>query len=204
VVQFAVTDSTPNRFISAVRPYGFGRFGQAGLRLSLHYDVRDRTRGPHRGLLTDLSGDFYPAVWDVTSPFGEITGRAVAFLAFPIPAHPILFLGGGATKVFGRYPFHEAAFIGGRTALPSLDAERYAGDASLYGTTELRLSLARFAFVLPLDVGVFGALEVGRVYVDGASPGGWHIASGVGFWIGVLDQGTVIRACGRPGRGGPC
>ena len=206
VAQFSVTDSTPNRFISNARPYGFGRFGQAGLRLSLHHDARDQPGDPHRGLLADLTGSFFPAVWDVTSPFGEITGRARAYLTFPIPVHPILVLGGGAKKVFGRYPFHEAAFIGGRGTLRSLGAERYGGDASLYGTAELRVMLARFAFILPMNVGIFGVLNAGRVYVDGSSPGGWHTARGVGFWIGVLglDQATNIRVCGQPGRGGRC
>ena len=106
--------------------------------------------------------------------------------------------------MFGGYPFHEAAFLGGRNVLRSLYADRYAGDASAYGTAELRLPLARFAFILPLNVGIFGAAEAGRVYVDGASPGGWHTARGVGFWIGVLDPTAAIRACWQPGRSGRC
>ena len=206
VAQFSVTDSAPNRFVSTVRPYGFRRFGQAGLQLSLQHDTRDQPGDTHRGLLADLTGRFFPAVWDVTSPFGEITGRATAYLTFPIPAHPILFLGGGAKKVFGSYPFHEAAFIGGRGTLRALEADRYGGDASVYGAAELRVLVARFPFVLPLDVGIFGVLNAGRVYVDGASPGGWHTARGVGFWIGVrgLDQAVKIRVCWQPGRGGWC
>jgi hypothetical protein len=206
VVQYSVTDSTPNRFIATVRPYGFGRFGQAGLRLSLHHDARDDTGNPHRGLLVDLTGSLFPAIWDVRSAFGDISGGAAAYFTFPIPAHPTLFLGAGAKRVFGTYPFHEAAFLGGQETLRSLDAERYAGDASVYGTAELRVLLARFAFVLPMNVGIFGVLDAGRVYVDGASPGGWHTARGIGFWIGILDldPATVIRVCWRPAEGGRC
>jgi outer membrane protein assembly factor BamA len=204
LLQYSTTDSTPDRFISATRPYGFGQFGEAGLRLGLHHDSRDQPSDPHRGFLVDLSGSFYPALWDVTSPFATVAAGAATFVTVPIPMHPIVVLRGGAKQVFGEYPFHEAAFIGGRGTLRSLDAQRYAGDASLYGTLELRLPVAKFAFVLPLNVGLFATQDVGRVFVDGDSPGGWHTATGVGFWIGVLNPATSIRVCRRPNGPGPC
>lgn len=203
-LQYSTTDSTPDRFISATQPYGFGNFGEAGLRLVFRHDSRDQRAEPHRGFLVDVSGGFYPALWDVTSPFGTVAASAATFVTFPIPMHPILVLRGGAKQVFGEYPFHDAAFIGGRATLRSLDAQRYAGDASLYGTVELRLPVAKFAFVLPLDMGLFGIVDVGRVYVDGDSPGGWHTATGVGFWIGILNPDNSIRICRRPGASGPC
>jgi hemolysin activation/secretion protein len=94
--------------------------------------------------------------------------------------------------------------MGGRSMLRSLDAQRYAGDASLYGSVELRLPLFKFAFIVPLDVGIFGVVDAGRVYLNGDSPGGWHSAKGVGFWIGVPDPSTAVRVCKRFGPAGPC
>jgi hypothetical protein len=35
---------------------------------------------------------------------------------------------------------------------------------------------------LPWEIGVFAEQEVGRVYVEGESPGGWHNAFSAGFW----------------------
>jgi hypothetical protein len=192
VVQFSTTDSTAGRYLSATRPYGFGEFGQAGLRLSLHHDTRDQPGAPRRGLLIDLTSSVFPTVWDAESAFGDIAAGAAAYLTLPIPAHPILALRGGGEQVFGDFPFHEAAFIGGNSSVRTLDPQRYAGDASLAGTAELRLPLANFPFVLPLDVGVFGFVDAGRVYLDGDSPDGWHTAAGGGFWIGILDPSTAI------------
>jgi hypothetical protein len=126
------------------------------------------------------------------------------YMVLPIPVHPILVLGGGATKVIGAYPFHEAAFLGGPGSLRSMDAQRYAGDASVYGTTELRVPLAKFSMLLPWNVGIFGVMDAGRVFVDGNSPGGWHSAKGLGFWFGVLGPNTAIRFCRRTGDNGPC
>ena len=118
--------------------------------------------------------------------------------------HPILVLRGVGKKLFGDFPFHDAAFIGGRNMLRSVDTQRYAGDASLYGGAELRVPLARFGYVLPWDVGIFGMVDAGRVFVDGESPGGWHKTAGVGFWIGVPDPSTAIRVCRRPDTSGRC
>jgi outer membrane protein assembly factor BamA len=204
LVKYAITDSTPNTFLSATRPYGFGRFGEAGLQLSLQRDTRDVVQDPRHGLRVNFTGNFFPALWDVTSAFGSIAAGATAYFTFPVPIHPVLVLSGGGKKVYGEFPFHEAAFVGGSYMLRSLDAQRYAGDAALYGSAELRFPFPKFAFVLPWDVGLFGVVDAGRVYVNGDSPGGWHTAAGIGFWVGVPDPSTSIRWCRQTSGGGPC
>ena len=86
----------------------------------------------------------------------------------------------------------EAATIGGEGTTRYMDTQRYAGDASLYATSELRIPLAQFKLVVPLRAGIIGLAEAGRVYVDGSSPGGWHSRTGEGMWFG---QGR--RVAGR-------
>ena len=124
-----------------------------------------------------------------------------AYFTLPIPAHPKLVFRAGAKKVFGEFPFQEAAFIGGRSAVRTLDPQRYAGDAALSGTAELQVSLAKFALVLPFNIGAFGFADAGRVYVKGNSPGGWHSATGIGFWLGILNPGTALTLELGEGRG---
>ena len=70
--------------------------------------------------------------------------------------------------------------------------------------TELRVPVVRFPFILPLNAGLFATQDIGRVFVDGDSPGGWHTATGVGFWIGVMNPANSIRVCRRPTGSGPC
>ncbi len=192
VIQYASTDSVAGRYVSAQRPYGFGGFGQAGLQFHLTHDGRDRSKDPHRGVLIEAGASWFPAIWDVKQGFGSLAAAALTYFTLPVPAHPKLVLRGAAKKVLGDFPFHEAAFIGGRMAVRSLDPQRFAGDAALTGTAELQLSLARFAYVLPLNVGVFGFAEAGRVYLNGESPGGWHTATGVGLWLGILNSATAL------------
>ncbi|HEY8850662.1 MAG TPA: hypothetical protein VIM36_00660, partial [Gemmatimonadaceae bacterium] len=93
----------------------------------------------------------------------------------------------GGKKLWGPAPYFDAAFLGGSETFRTEEKQRYAGDASMYGSAELRVPIAKFPFILPLDVGALGFADAGRVYVNGQSPGGWHSAAGGGFWFGYLN-----------------
>ena len=192
VVQLSTTDQASGSFISTVRPYGFGDFGQAGFRLGLYLDERDQARDPRSGVLLDLAATWFPGVWDVESAFGALSAAAAYYYTLPVPLRPILVLRANAKKLFGDFPYHESAFVGGRGSVRVLDLQRYAGDALLGGTTELQIPLGTVPLVLPIDVGVYGFADAGRVYLDGASPGGWHTGTGVGFWVGILNPSTAL------------
>ena len=192
VLKYSTTDSLGNNLVSTDRPYGFDDFGQAGLRLTLHHDRREQNGERRRGILLDLAGDWYPATWDVSQAFGSMEGATAAYYTIPLPLHPVLAVRAGARKVFGEFPFHESAFVGGRSSVRVLELQRYAGDASLHGTAELRFPFPTVPLVLPVATGIYGFAEAGRVYLDGESPGGWHSGAGLGTWIGVLRSTTSI------------
>jgi hypothetical protein len=196
VVQYSVTDNTPGTFVSDSQPYGFGRsgtFGEASLRLSLHHDNRQPGRHAREGSVLDLGASYFPAAWDVTTAFEEIDAAGGLYVALPVPTHPTLTLRGGGKKLYGNFPFQEAAFIGGSTTIRTLDPQRYAGDASLYATAELRIPVATLTVLVPVDMGLLGTVDYGRVYVNGSSPGGWHNAFGGGFWVGFRQLTADIR-----------
>jgi len=208
ILRYTSTDSVANRFISRERPYGFDSFGQAGVRLSLHHDTRNEVDTARRRLggvvlnadvgpplwgTVDVSGSAYPAMWDVESAYQNLSGIAAAYLRFPFLTRPILALRAGGQKLFGNFPYFDAAFLGGSESLRTENRQRYAGDAMVFGTTELRVPIAKFGFILPLDVGALGFVDIGRVYLDGESPGGWHKGAGAGFWVGVIKPETGIN-----------
>jgi hypothetical protein len=193
IVQYSTTEDMPGTYLQDTQPYGYGDFGQAGLRLGLYSDSRDHSDAPHRQLLVDLSATAYPAIWDVRSPYAVLNAVTATYLTLPVRVHPILALKAGGRKLYGdEFPFHDAAFIGGRLSERGLPRERYAGDASLYGTAELRFPVAQFTVLLPFDTGIYLYTEAARVYTDGNSPGGWHTTNGVGAWIGILDPATAL------------
>lgn len=203
VIKYTATDSVRDHVIAGLAPYGFPRFGQAGIVVTLAHE--STRQAPHvkahhamvadeaaRGFTLDVSAAAYPAMLDARSAFGSVAAVATAFHALPLPLTPVLAVRAGGQQVFGEYPYFEAAYLGGTRSLRSVHRQRYAGDASLYGSAELRVPIARFGFILPWDTGVFGFVDAGRVYVDGASPGGWHTGTGGGLWIGVLRSSTSL------------
>lgn len=192
VVRSVTTDSLADRFISAAQPYGFPSFTQAGLRLTLRHDRRDDPGFPRHGVLIEATGSAYPAMLDVRTAYQELSGVASAYVGLPVAMKPVLAFRAGGKKLFGEFPYYDAAFLGGSRSLRTLHRDRYAGDASLYGSAELRVPLGSFGFVLPWNAGLIGFLDAGRVYVDGKSPGGWHSGAGAGFWLGVLNPETSI------------
>ena len=109
------------------------------------------------------------------------------FLRFPSRSCPWCAFRGGGKKLWGPFPYFDAAFLGGSETFRTEEKQRYAGDASLYGSAELRVPIAKFPFILPLDVGALGFADMGRVYLNGQSPGGWHSATGGGLWVGYLN-----------------
>jgi hypothetical protein len=185
----AATDSARSPFLGELRPYGFGTFNEGALQLNARFDrdpgrVDSVTPGDHYQVLAHAA--VYPAMMDVRSTFSKATLAFNAALQLPVLTRPTLTFRTGAQKVWGDFPFFEAATIGGDQTTQFIDAQRYAGDAALWGTSQLLVPLTRFRVIIPVRAGITGVAEAGRVYVDGSSPGGWHSTTGGGIWIGRL------------------
>jgi len=200
-VKFSQTDRPADRFIGTFEPppYGAEDFGQVGLGAGLRLDTRDRPNFARRGALVEVAGNAYPGVWGVDDTFGEIHASAAAFLGAGGYLEPTLALRAGGKHVFGTYPFHEAAYVGGSltgagTTIRGYRSGRYAGDASLYANAELRLFVARFKLVLPTDFGIFGLVDTGRVYLEGESSDKWHTGYGGGIWLAFLSRAYTFSA----------
>jgi len=191
IVQYTTTSDAPGHLIAAARPYGAGAFGEAGLQLALHHDVRYGADDSPSRVVYDVTASVYPALWDVTSPFGRLGATAGASIPFSLPTAPLLVVRAGGVKLWGTFPYSESAFIGGEHTTLDMESQRYAGDAALFATSELRLRLATFTF-LPIEAGILGLAEAGRVYVGGDSPGGWHTAVGGGSWVGLKGYSRVL------------
>ncbi len=189
VLGYVSTDDRPGRFLASLgNLYGTGNFGAVGGALTLRYDSRDRPARARNGLLLELGGNAYPAVWDVDSSYAEVHAEAVTYLSVKAPLDPTLALRVGGKKLWGGYPFFDAAFIGGASTVRLGRVNRYAGDASAYGSTELRLSLARIKLILPADFGIFGLADVGRVFLAGENSDTWHAAGGGGVSLSYLEH----------------
>lgn len=202
VVKYTTTDLAPDRFITLARPYGVGGFGQAGLAANLRLDGRDNPGATRRGAALQAGGSWYPKLWSVREAFGEAHAEVTAFFPAPGPFRPTVALRAGGKRVWGEYPFHEAAFIGGSDTLRGYRRQRFAGDTAVYGTAELRQRLFTSQVLVPIRWGIFGLVDAGRVFLEGESSRKWHTAVGGGlFWSFVKPDYTLSLAMVRGNEG---
>ena len=182
------TTATPTLFGAK----GTGTVSQLGLSFEAAWDERDLAGAPTSGYLFRGSASYFPGVAGLEESFGVIDGEVATYLS-PGRGNPTLALRVGGKKLWGEFPYYEAAFLGGAETVRGLHEERFAGDAAIYGSVELRAFLARLTFILPVDVGVFALGDVGRVYLDGESSSEWHTARGGGIWFAPLNRSSTVR-----------
>ncbi|MFV1987832.1 MAG: BamA/TamA family outer membrane protein [Gemmatimonadota bacterium] len=192
-----VADGNPF-FTDSLTVYGGGDFGQAALFADVRLDTRDFRGAATRGARLDVRGSYYPSVLSVEESYFRLVGAGSAFFSvYDLPLHPTLALRGGATRIWGTAPYFNSALLGGAESLRGWDAERFAGDTSVFGTAELRLQITPLRIAMLGDVGALGFVDAGRVYVDGDSPGGWRLGYGGGLWLALLGpQNTVSGVMG--------
>ncbi|HET7231806.1 MAG TPA: BamA/TamA family outer membrane protein [Longimicrobium sp.] len=172
-------------------------FWQAGAIAGAALDLRDSVMYPRHGgrALVNLSG--YGS--DLSGPFGRVDGEAAWYGSVPGSFGPTLALRAGGQWAVGDFPFQEAAFVGGPMNLRGFPYQRFRGDASLFGSAELRARLAYLNLgIVRTHLGAFALADAGRVYVDGDSPGGWHTGVGGGLSFQTVGRtATVAYARGE-------
>lgn len=165
------------------------------------FDGRDNTTFTRKGVFFAARGTVFPEAWDVRKTFGEVNGNLNGYIS--AGKWLTLAVRGGGKKVFGDYPYMEAASIGGGGlgvgALAEPDytvrgfrSRRFLGDASLFGNADLRLSISRINLILPGNWGLIGFADTGRVWLKGEDSNTWHTGVGGGVWISLMNYRSTI------------
>ncbi len=191
-VKYRHTREQVGRILAGVDLYGENGFGQVGVQGRLEFDTRDVRAAATRGIHLYVRGSMFPPVWGVDSLFGEVHGHAATYLTAPIPLRPTLAVRIGGKKMWGPFPFQEAAFIGDAETVRLARQNRFGGDAAAYGNAQLRLTLADIFLVLPARFGIFGLGDVGRVFLTGETSDTWHWAAGGGIWLAYLGPANTV------------
>jgi len=196
-LKYTQSDEGKDQFINEAKPYGVGNFGTIPVHGVLSWEGRDSVVFPRRGFFAAVRGTWFPKVWDVESAFGQVNGNLNGYFSAGRVATLALRVGG--KKVFGTYPYMEAAPIGegglglGALAEPEdtvrgYRARRYLGDSSAWANAGLRLKVSHITLILPGTWGIDGFGDVGRVWLEGESSDTWHTGVGGGIWISLLND----------------
>lgn len=195
-IQYTSTSSRMDRLVGQVSPYGSGRFGEVVARADLRWRRENRTAVLPRGVFASAGGSLAPPLLDVARAWGEIHAQAGANIGLRGTTAGVRV---GGSRVFGPYPFFEAAFIGGLkddTTVRGLRDYRYAGDARAYANAEWRVPVFRGEVVVPVDFGILGLADVGRVFLKGESSTRWHVGAGGGIWAAPIRTNVFLSLVG--------
>jgi hypothetical protein len=172
--------------------YGIGNFSLGGVHASLGIDTRDNEMNAYEGSLVRLEVSFYPEMLDNKKNFTSAGFDLRTFFSGNLITDVTLGLRAGGKKLWGTYPFFKAAFLGGPENLRGYSRERYAGDAYLFGQTELRTYLTDMKLILLGRFGFHLFAESGRVYTEGTESEKWHPSYGGGLWISYLKKQLTL------------
>ena len=203
ILRYTRTDRDGSHLIDRLRPLGADGFGRVGLQAAATVASIDGTDLSGAGAGVAVGGSVYPAVWSADAAFGEMHVEAVGRLPLRVGPVPLLAVRAGGKRVWGAFPYDEAALLGGQQSLRGYDYQRFAGEASLYGSLELRVPLGRvLAHWVPTRIGIFALGDAGRVWADGAPSSVVHAAGGGGVWMSFFeDRNTVSLAAARGSEG---
>ncbi|MEP7346310.1 MAG: BamA/TamA family outer membrane protein, partial [Gemmatimonadaceae bacterium] len=131
VGQFTSTRDDARTLVGETNPYGSNEFGQLGAQVELAVDRRDVANFPTKGFQVAAGGSLHPPLWSVSSTFGDAHMEASGYATAKGKFGPTLALRAGARHVWGRFPFHDAAFLGGQSTLRGWDEQRFAGRSAV-------------------------------------------------------------------------
>ena len=199
-LRYSDTPGDAGTIVADQAPLGVAGFGLVAVRGGLIFDSRetssvaataDYTKTSYgsepafrvNGVRLQASGFVVPKAWDVDSPYGGVDGQVTAYFGNP-RAH--LAVRAGGRKLWGDYPWFDAAFVGGSNNR-GYQAGRFAGDSSLFGTLSLRRWLGEVDLkVISLHLGLVAFGDVGRVWVEGEDSKAWHSSLGGGLLVQPL------------------
>ena len=200
-LKYTSNDQSRDELINTANPYGVGRYGAFAVHGIVSWDGRDSSIFPRRGAFAAVRGTYFPKAWDVESDFGQVNGNINGYL--PLVGSVTVALRAGGKKVFGTYPYMEAASLGQggldagvlfepENTLRGYRARRFTGDSSAYFNGDLRLRVSHMNIFVPGAWGLTAFADTGRVWLEGESSDTWHTGVGGGVWFSWLANRMAV------------
>ena len=161
-----------------------------GINIRFYMDFRDREIFATRGLQFLAENTSYTTLDGASGNFGLAESYLKYFGTVKLGIPVTLVLKVGGSKNYGqKIPFYKHTFLGQFSNLRGYKRNRFTGDASVYLNSELRLHLGRVrSLILPFETGLIGFYDLGKVWLEGSSEGGWHAGYGGGFYISPITR----------------
>jgi len=140
-----------------------------GVNAAYNYENKDNQAFPTLGMHFSIEAGYKTNI-DESNGYGYLI-PSLSFDYKLIPSGRLVL----ASKIKGHinfgddFEFYQAASIGANNGLRGYRNERFTGKSAFYQSTDLRLNLRKVKTgLLPLNIGIYGGFDYGRVWVDNA------------------------------------
>lgn len=172
--------------------YGIGELQNLGFNTNIKIDTRDNVLYPQEGIYLEVEGMYFNEILDSKDDYLRGVFDIRSYISFDFPIRSTLVLRSSGGKLWGRYPFYNAIFIGGENNLRGFTRERFSGDAAISFQSELRTKVMDNQIFFKGDLGIHIFAETGRVFTANQDSEKWHPSIGGGLWSSFLNNNLVF------------
>lgn len=185
LIESIEVEKTEDRYINTIDYILDKRKTYVGFKTSYNYENYDSKALPTTGMNVSLETGWKSNIENANENHAFITPS----LSFnhKVSSNGKIVL---ATKFKGNiiigdnFEFYNAASIGGLDGLRGYRNQRFTGNKSFYQNTDIRFNLRKVKTELvPLQIGLFGGFDYGRVWLDNENSTNWKTSYGAGFWL---------------------
>lgn len=170
--------------------FGVGRLGIANAEATLEIDLRDHKVFPTRGYRLRAAQE--AGLIDGDQNYG-VTDLFIEYFLSPRPYPLVLGLKAGYGASFGDVPFYKLPQLGQNQGLRGFQRNRFAGDSRVYFNSELRIPVGKLeTVVVPLDIGLIGFFDMGKIIQEGQTEEDWQTSYGGGFYLIPLSRSYTL------------
>jgi hypothetical protein len=144
---------------------------------------------PTRGMFFDVNAGAKGNLEDTNRTFGYVK-PSVAFYNALIRSRKLVLktMAQGQFNIGDDFEFYQAAVLGASNGLRGYRDQRFSGNSAIAFGADLRLSLLKFKTgLVPIELGIYGGYDYGRVWVEGEDSDLWHDSAGGGLLINAVD-----------------
>lgn len=153
------------------------------------YESFDNKVNPTRGMDFKLVAGGTQNIEDSEAVFGYVKPTIVFYNALTRNRKLVLKTDvRGQFNIGNNFEFYQGAQLGSDTGLRGYRNQRFTGRSAAVAGADLRYSFNKFRTALtPVQIGVFGGYDVGRVWVPNDTSDVLHSSYGGGLWVNTAD-----------------
>ncbi len=156
--------------------------------LGLSLNTIERPSNPREGVFVDTEISQHIRIDGGEQSFGNWNVAGTFYLTFGRRFPTTVASRTGYGVVWGNPDFHQRPSIGNNNFLRGYRNNRFTGTSMFYQNVDLRIKLANwYNKILPMDVGIMGGYDVGRVWLSGENSNQLHQSITAGIWFSPLS-----------------